>query len=572
MYFYSPLFKKPKKPEASGAIVDLSAGLLSAEMLRATDIGHDRSWGSEIESKKSSMNRLSDVENLRNTIAEETSYIDSNAFEMDNIIDNATPKKTRMRTYVLVQPPKAPSFVNTSNNNSKLVFLVPKFVGSNQLPSAESHALKKRNFEPVKSFALDVELSAVPGKTNRVSTPSKFLGIIKSSFTSELSLKKARELAVHEKIVVNVDVKQVNKLTNWVIVVKEILVNLPKSAVEFVFSKFGKIVSIKMQLIGLWQKALVKYESSEIAELVMTNWSVFIGKNSVRMVSRDQHQALLYTLSVGTTAHDLSGLLDLYGRKTCFIGHNPNFYVRNRYAVVCFVDEASKLAVIGFVPVFKSMSLHWASLLLACCAKCRQFGHVSDMCLVGGNSEVCRKQVVIDQDQIHLAGIYKKKQAPIARPVSFVTLGVDSVSGANSSSLASTSFVVSELNDHLAALKCSLEILSKQVFGILRKLSFVELVSLAPSSCALSLAVLVPVASVLDSNMAIDDMLMSSPLSLLGVGELVNGFSSSSSKILTSKVGGLKSKMLVLEVSVGSVLAKLDILCSDSDLLLLLFS
>ncbi|KAG9300351.1 hypothetical protein G9A89_009975 [Geosiphon pyriformis] len=195
------------------------------------------------------------------------------------------------------------------------------------------------------------------------------------------------------------------------------------------------------------------------------------------------------------------------------------------------------------------------------------------MCSVSENFGVCGKWIVTDWNQICLAGIYKKKQAFIAHPVSFggktwaqiagrsllhvvplVTLSVGPVSGVNFPPLASNSLVVSELNDHLASLECFLEILSDQISGILKKLSFVELVPLASSPYALSLAVSVPMASVLDSNMALDGMLTSSPFSLPGVNKLVNGFNSSSSKILTSKVGGLESKMSALEVLVSSVL------------------
>ncbi|KAG9291861.1 hypothetical protein G9A89_012146 [Geosiphon pyriformis] len=83
-------------------------------------------------------------------------------------------------------------------------------------------------------------------------------------------MNRAKKLAIHEKIVVNDDLRKVNSYSDKEIIVKEILINLPKLAVESVFSKFEKIVSIKMQLISLWQKALVEFELSEIADLVAT--------------------------------------------------------------------------------------------------------------------------------------------------------------------------------------------------------------------------------------------------------------------------------------------------------------
>ncbi|KAG9295630.1 hypothetical protein G9A89_005323 [Geosiphon pyriformis] len=54
------------------------------------------------------------------------------------------------------------SFNTLSDDNFKLVLLVLKFIGFNWLLFAKSHVLKKHSFEPVKSFALNIELSAVP--------------------------------------------------------------------------------------------------------------------------------------------------------------------------------------------------------------------------------------------------------------------------------------------------------------------------------------------------------------------------------------------------------------------------
>ncbi|KAG9295763.1 hypothetical protein G9A89_008991 [Geosiphon pyriformis] len=86
-------------------------------------------------------------------------------------------------------------------------------------------------------------------------------------------------------------------------------------------------------------------------------WMALAVEDKQSWMFRNQHKTLLYTLPVGTTAHNLSGLLDLYGGKTCFIGRNPNSYVHDRCAVVCFADKKSKLTAIGSDPVFKSVNL-----------------------------------------------------------------------------------------------------------------------------------------------------------------------------------------------------------------------
>ncbi|KAG9287708.1 hypothetical protein G9A89_004111 [Geosiphon pyriformis] len=445
---------------------------------------------------------------MKNTVVKKTSYADSNASKINDAIGNTTPRKTCIRTYVLGSKLKTSSFNNLSDDNNNILTLsVPKFSGAKHLLNIELCVLDRCNFQPVKSFALNIELSAVPKKTNSnkliaikkffyqidgfggASTPLKFPEIIKSSFTSEMSLKKAKELMVSKKILVNDNVKQVNKHLDWKIIVKEIPIDLLKLAMESVFSKFEKIVSIKIQLIGLWQKTLVEFELSKIADLVAAEWSVLIRKDSVHMtkaVDDKQTWTLLYTLLVGTTAHNLSGLLAFYGRKTCFVGCNLAMYVRDRCAVICFSNETSKLAAIGLLPVFKSVNLHWISLFLACCAKCKQSDHVSEFCLLDRFSGIYRKWIVTSQDQIYLANIYKKKQTPIAHPVSFGGLSWIKIVGRSSfSSLSSQNVlanvgsssgmkpflpVVNKINNRFAALECSLISLVEQVSKLAKKL------------------------------------------------------------------------------------------------------
>ncbi|KAG9286846.1 hypothetical protein G9A89_012396 [Geosiphon pyriformis] len=520
IYSHSPLYKKFKNPGMIGGVV---------------------LWGSKVESEDASVSGVSDLKNINNIVAKEMSYMDSNNSEVNDMVDDMTLRKTQIRMYVLRQLPKKPSFNDMSDINNILELQSPKF--------------------QVKLFTLDVELSAILGKSvsdklisikknfyqvdgfEGVSAFSKFSGIIRSSFTSELSLNKTKKMAICEKILVNNDVRKPSNHSDREIVVKKILVDLFKSAVESVFSKFGKIVSIKMQLIGLWQKALVEFESFEIADLVAARW----------FISRDLHQVLLYTLPVGMMAHDFSDLLESYDRKTCFIGCNLSSYVCNRCVIVCFVDEVSKLAAIGSTLVFKSVNLYWTGLSLAHCAYCKQFGHISTGCLLGGNSGAYDKWVVTLQNWV-----------PIVCPVFFSRKTWTQVAGGSFSCMVSSNLLGTGLFSsakHVSLVSNSLELLTDQVLVIMKKLNFVELVPLIFKSYVFPLVVLISVTSNLDSKMALNNTLASPPLLLVViVADSIADLSLSAAKVLTTKVGGLESKMVALEVSVESVLERLDYL------------
>ncbi|KAG9305026.1 hypothetical protein G9A89_007429 [Geosiphon pyriformis] len=188
IYSRSASFKNPKKPEMGGALVDLSVGSLNI-------VDVDMFGINNISSIANSVCSLLDVKNMVNTIAEETSYI---KLGNDKEIDETMLKKTCTCTYMLGNPSKAPSFEITD----------------------------------IKLFALDIELKAVPDKTigdklitvkkffyqvdgfGKAFTPSKFPGIIRSTFTFEISLKKAKEIAISKKILVDNNVRQINKYSN----------------------------------------------------------------------------------------------------------------------------------------------------------------------------------------------------------------------------------------------------------------------------------------------------------------------------------------------------------------------
>ncbi|KAG9296454.1 hypothetical protein G9A89_015046 [Geosiphon pyriformis] len=388
IYSYGPLYKKSKNSKITSGMIDLLGGLILGDILQASNVECKVSWGSKVKSKYASISGVSDLENMNHMIAEEMSYVDSNEFKADVIVDDMTLRKTQMR------------------------------------------------------IRLD-----------------------------------------------------------WEVIIKEISVDFLRSAIESVFSKFGQSVLM---------------DKNSVCVTLAVN-------NKKSWVVRNHYWTLLYTLPIGTTAHDLSDLLDLYGKKTCFIGCNPGLYVYDRYVVICFDNKTSKLAAI-------------AGLSLACCTKCKQFGHISDMCLVGENSDV------------HLANIYKRKQASIVHPVA------DSLLSIKPLIMASNPLDNSGLADHMASLEHSIELLLVQVSEILRKLSFIELVPMLFPFCVFFLIVAFSLDSTLNSDMAVDSVVVPFSSSFLVIDNATPELNLSSSKVFITKVDGLESKIMALEVSVGLIL------------------
>ncbi|KAG9297233.1 hypothetical protein G9A89_015484 [Geosiphon pyriformis] len=442
------------------------------------------------------------------------------------------------------------SSINFDIEEKEEVFLLPRKTFSLDKVWIDSKIIKTQVEVAVKkSFALDVNLSAVEGKSatakthairklfskingfGEATTPSKFEGIIRSIFISEASMKKAVSLARENNIIVNSDLKRQRICSDWALVIKEIPMDTPKEMIVAAVSKFGEIKSIKIQLISLWQKTVVEFAELEQAVFLTARWSFLIGKDSVCVtmvvsnhetwVSRNQFKALLFTLPMGTTAHDLGDLLEGAGGKTCVINWLLETGNRVCCAVVCFDSNEILESAFCTEPILGSMKLSWARLDLVHCEQCRKFGHSALEC------------------DAELAKLYVKKNVPISYPVAF-----------GGKSWAQVVSVASVSHGFRAGFGSS-----SPPSGDLSSGGVLPLLPVFPTSVSLVVA-----NSDLDFDMAVDDPFVQPTSFSPGVTSSL--LSPSSSKVLTSKVGGLESKLVALNISIGSILVKLDQLCA----------
>ncbi|KAG9284002.1 hypothetical protein G9A89_005331 [Geosiphon pyriformis] len=352
-----------------------------------------------------------------------------------------------------------------------------------------------------KSFALDIDLMAVAEKFfqkklsfvrkifsgvngfGRASTSSKF---------GELAIMTAGKLAHDCGVVVNTNLKcSGNNHTNQTIVLKEIPVRTSLETVQAV-----------MQLVDLWQKAIIEMED--------LNQSILIRKDVVCMARanvnkqtwdyRDEFRALLYILFIRINAHNLWNFFSLVGGKTCIIGCNFINYTHVHCATVGFEFEKVFLQTMANTLVIRSVNLHWLCLFSAVCSFCGFLGHISLVCKSAGAFSISKskKTPILAQDWFRLARIYKRKSAPIFCPLAFD--GKTWVLVVSSSSLGAPhefdsqldsiengkllSPVVNDLERHLVCIESSLVI--EQIGELAKRLeSFMPAVSQSSSGCQL---------------------------------------------------------------------------------------
>ncbi|KAG9291983.1 hypothetical protein G9A89_017882 [Geosiphon pyriformis] len=376
---------KSRKKRRGGALEDN----IGNRKFAAAKVSSGHSWSS----KTSDTTKSNSVDMEEKCLVEETSFDhgDSGAFAGEN--SEQTPKSSKILTKRVLEKPLGK--INFLGNDLDDILLDKSVVLFSPLKNLVNVSLMivRKLFSKINGF-------------EGASTPSKFAGIVRATFTSELSLAQASKKAEKAKILT--------------VVLKKIPIGTSTEAVCAALSEFGIIKLIKIQLVRLWQKAVVEFKQVKHADLVTAHWFILIGKDAVCIARSD---ALLYTLPMGTNAHNIWDYVVSVGEKTCVIDHHLVFYARARCATVCFDSAESLDAVIKTMSVLKEANLHWSCLVSTKCAKYRKLGHTSLVCLVGEKKNVSSGaflcKTLLDLDKNRLAAIYTKCSAPVAHSVSF---------------------------------------------------------------------------------------------------------------------------------------------------------
>ncbi|KAG9305697.1 hypothetical protein G9A89_022619 [Geosiphon pyriformis] len=299
---------------------------------------------------------------------------------------------------------------------------------------------------------------------------------------------------------------------------------------------------------------------------------------------------LLFTLPVETTVHDLGDLLVGAGGKTCVINRFLDTGNRVYCAVVCFENDKELESAFCTEPIFGRVRLSWARLDMVQCEQYGKLDHSVLKCDAETSTSLTLsksfKRVVSDENCLQLAKLYVKKSVLISRPAAFggkswvqVVFLVSSSNGPHFGSgpgfgssfgasgvvdhLSPTGSVSSFLETCLTSLEHSLKLFMDKMSGIVDKPNSLNLVFLAFAFSSQSLVVPRSVNLKFGSDMVLNEP-KSVVLPPFSVSSGASSLGSSSSKILTLKVGCLESKLMALKALVCSVLEKLNQMCAGS--------
>ncbi|KAG9284890.1 hypothetical protein G9A89_003813 [Geosiphon pyriformis] len=292
------------------------------------------------------------------------------------------------------------------------------------------------NVSVCKSFALDIGLDKVGGKSSQ----EKLQVIRKAMFTSELNMAQALKKAEEAKILVNTNLKKSSECSDQAVVLKKIPIETSTEAVHTVLSEFELIKSIKMQL------------------------SILIEKDAVRVARSDVYKALLYTLPMGTNAHDIWDYIASVVIRCSHKDHDCSKRGQSALILSCF-SQVCWVWKIG--------------------------PHIS---LVGGKKNISSGaslwKTFSNSDKFRLAAIYAKHSASVACSVFFGGVSWAQIAGGfsfpffpgqnvllkagSSSEMKPTPLVSLELNNRFATLEHSFASLTECIDMLAKRLDTPE--------------------------------------------------------------------------------------------------
>ncbi|KAG9289171.1 hypothetical protein G9A89_022480 [Geosiphon pyriformis] len=335
-------------------------------------------------------------------------------------------------------------------------------------------------------------------------------------------------LTREKRITVNSNLKRQGMKSDQTVVIKEISMDMPKKMI-------------------ITAKTMIEFTELEQAKQLALRWLFFIGKDSmhVAMAMRDQNtwmfkdcfRMLLFTLLVGTTAHNLDTLLEEAG-KTCVINYSLKTSNWTHCVVIGFESENKLEFAFRTEPIFGDMRLSWTRLDLVWYEKCEKFGHSALECnvsdtLVSASSKKTVKKNVSHVNYLRLAKLYAKKN--VVSSV-FSSGDLQFESGFGSFSFSSSALGLSGSSSLSSWVIRFLALCTNSTIWnwcLWLPSSFDKLV--APVNVNLDL----------NSNIVLDsfEAVLTSP-------SVISALGLSSSKILTTKVDCLESKLVAREASI----------------------
>ncbi|KAG9289238.1 hypothetical protein G9A89_022548 [Geosiphon pyriformis] len=233
------------------------------------------------------------------------------------------------------------------------------FPVSGTVDSMASNLVPNTTFK-IKMALLSSLFQSLPGCIGLKSVLQDAVKLFCVEFASQESLNDATKVAISNEILLTIfkiaqssDVASVSS-PSLLVVLHDIPLGTSSNDIKTTLGIFGVVTSVKLKPADLWQYTMVNFEDIFSIAAVLSNWSVLVRKNSIRILLianqkkvislKDAFKAKLVNFLFSCIVFKISDLVSQVGDCTCFIPCFSESYQHQCFAVVTF-DSLKSLNV-----------------------------------------------------------------------------------------------------------------------------------------------------------------------------------------------------------------------------------
>ncbi|CAG8604864.1 6261_t:CDS:2 [Diversispora eburnea] len=152
---------------------------------------------------------------------------------------------------------------------------------------------------------------------------------------------------------------------------------------------FGEITRISLRVNNIWQSAVIIFKEKSNAQKLLTNWSIIIGEDSLRITQLDQtidnlklrgqYAARVISLSNSITARELWPHIEKLEAKTCYFSRTRNYRKKGK-AIISFQEEEACENACNAIWEGGDLNIRIVNIQTKKCYRCHKMDHFVTNC------------------------------------------------------------------------------------------------------------------------------------------------------------------------------------------------
>ena len=170
----------------------------------------------------------------------------------------------------------------------------------------------------------------------------------------------------------------------------DIPLSFSQDSIHAAMSRYGKVVSVRLNTKNAWQQAFVEFETADSVSPFYDEWGFICLKHFIKAIPlvlpqdqwelRSKYVLKLTGLPPGTTFIDLVDIVNATDAKSCIIPKGLKAYQPRPFAYIAFSSESKMLKALKTSYSLVNSDLTWVITKQKLCGICESPSHLAKFC------------------------------------------------------------------------------------------------------------------------------------------------------------------------------------------------